>query len=563
MTSGRVQTAESFQGTLSARFVIAVILILSGYLAIEVLYTHRFPLNVDEYQGAADVLRLADELPYRDFTPYKTVLGYYVQLPVMTSVDDPFDAMLRTRLAMAVLVAITLFIASMVLARWFRPPAVLLALSLLVCMSTFLERSAELRVDMLTAIPGLFALLLLMRGRHVLAGVLCALSFLISQKGIYYIFASEAVFAWMLVRGGGVRRAIRSAAFFSTAVFATIMAYALAWSSVSSLAEIFVAMFINPQRHALGDHYFIRERFWRQILSRDPWFALLAVAAIVLMVFESKRSRRDPLLEVLFPYSIVFFAFGIWHKQPWVYYFVILLPTAFVLHAWLFDRVWTPMRLDPLHRRAIIAVTLLLAVAVPLSRLGTTLDRDLSLQRGTFRLVQATVAEDEEYLAGLRMVPGVTHAAPDVLGFLDTSRNLELLRRREHFHARVVERLRNAPVKAIVTSYRTKALPSLIRDYLASQYLPWWGAVQLYAPTIPCGAFELKFDGHYEVIGTRTVTIDERVRRPGDSLRLRAGQHTAECTEPFRLRWFDPSLVDEFPPGARTDEDLYPSMYDF
>src|SRR6266849_5352658 len=60
-----------------------LILLLLSYLGIESVYIVGFPLIMDEFATAACVYRTIDQLvPYRDYVPYKTVLGYYLQLPI-------------------------------------------------------------------------------------------------------------------------------------------------------------------------------------------------------------------------------------------------------------------------------------------------------------------------------------------------------------------------------------------------------------------------------------------------------------------------------------------------
>ena len=58
------------------------------YLGIELLYITRVPYNADEVNVAGKIYRLKSEIPYVDFRPYKTVLGFYVQLPILFFSDD-------------------------------------------------------------------------------------------------------------------------------------------------------------------------------------------------------------------------------------------------------------------------------------------------------------------------------------------------------------------------------------------------------------------------------------------------------------------------------------------
>ena len=164
-------------------FTPALALLCFVYLGIEFVYIARLPFVMDEFQGASEVYRLMSEIPYVDFKPYKTVLGYYLQLPPMLLSDDPWRQMMLVKQAMALATAGSIFLAARMLLRHFSSLSVFLATLMLVLMSTFLERSASLRVDMLTSLFGLFGLICLLDRRVLAAGVLAGLSFLVSQKG--------------------------------------------------------------------------------------------------------------------------------------------------------------------------------------------------------------------------------------------------------------------------------------------------------------------------------------------------------------------------------------------
>ena len=70
------------------------------------------------------------------------------------------------------------------------------------------------------------------------------------------------------------------------------------------------------------------------------------------------------------------------YTQPWPYFFVLLLPTFFVLHAHFFDSWRNPPR-------PAIAVIVLFGVIVPALRIPVALRRDNSYQRYNVRLATA------------------------------------------------------------------------------------------------------------------------------------------------------------------------------
>ena len=135
-------TARSDHGTIPARsegttwldrgfpWIAAAICLV--YLWVALTYVLRIPLSMDEFQGAHDVYALRGKLPYVDFTPYKTVLGYYVQLPFMMLGDDSWARLIWVKRGMAAINALVLFVVARSLGRVIERGAVLLSLAALV-----------------------------------------------------------------------------------------------------------------------------------------------------------------------------------------------------------------------------------------------------------------------------------------------------------------------------------------------------------------------------------------------------------------------------------------------
>ena len=161
-----------------------------AYAVIETIYVTGLPLVMDEFQGAAAVHKLTTGIPYRDFMPYKTVLGYYIQLIPFVFPGTVWDKLMYIKWEMVIINTLAIFFAAQMLAKHFHRAAVFLATLLLISMSTFLERSGALRVDMLTAWFGLFSLLFMLDKKMIVSGILVSLSFLVSQKGAYYAISA-------------------------------------------------------------------------------------------------------------------------------------------------------------------------------------------------------------------------------------------------------------------------------------------------------------------------------------------------------------------------------------
>ena len=147
-------------------------------------------------------------------------------------------------------------------------------------MTNFLERSFEVRVDMLSTLLGLFSLLLLLGRRFVFAGVLCGLCFFFSQKGVYYILSTEAALAaWVIVKRD--RSSLGDAVRLNLAMLAVLAAYMGAWSVLSSLSSVSFATFVTPRFVAFTDIYDNLNYYWLQTLSRNPFFYAIALVHLL------------------------------------------------------------------------------------------------------------------------------------------------------------------------------------------------------------------------------------------------------------------------------------------
>src|SRR5688572_12657595 len=102
---------------------------------------------MDEFDGASDAYQLLSVTPYRDFRPYKTDLGYYLELPPLLVTSDVWTGLMLSKAWLAAINAAAIFSATVTLAMLFSPVAALTGQVLLISVTTFLERSSELRVD--------------------------------------------------------------------------------------------------------------------------------------------------------------------------------------------------------------------------------------------------------------------------------------------------------------------------------------------------------------------------------------------------------------------------------
>jgi hypothetical protein len=530
------------------------------YFAIQLAYLTRLPLVMDEFDGANEAYRLLDLTPYQDFRPYKTVLGYYLQLPPLLFTSDAWTGLLLSKGWLAAINTLAIFAATLSLATIFAPGAALVGQVLLISMTTFLERSSEIRVDMLTAWVGLASLLLLLRREWVAAGLVAGLSFLVSQKAAYAIVAGGAAAGAYWLFEARDRRGFRDLVAFNVATLAVIAAYILAWSLVSSPWTVFSATFLSHGDIAFADMYDL-ERHWTTTLEKNPLFYWGAAAGLVALAVARWRGAVGATHLVTVVYGSVLFALCRWHKQPWPYFFVILIPALMVVHVAVADmllrfrRQWLP---------AAAGMALVLGVAWPFSYLPGVLARDSSYQRRVIRLAASILDEQDTYLAGNDLVYNGRQAhaalrrlsASDVraIGQWEPAR-LDAL----------IGELEVARPKLVIRDYRIVGLPAPIGAYLSSRFDVGWGSVWTYAPVVAAGAsqFDIWFDGEYRVESPGDAVIDDQSFAPGAVITLRRGGHRNASASPVRLRLQVPQLAGYSGPVPGGASPLFRGVYDY
>jgi hypothetical protein len=551
----------------SERFRLSVLLVVFFYCALEAVYVARLPIVMDEFDGAYEAYRLRTSVPYRDFAPYKTVLGYYIEVLPSFVARNVWGRVMAVKFELVLINALLLVLAAFFMQRFVERSAIVVALLLLVVCSTFLERSAELRVDMLTGWAGLLSFLCLLDRRFALAGILCGTSFLISQKGIFYCIAANAALVLYGIFIERSRSNLAALIGFDLAATATVGAYLAFWSALSSPRTVVSATFTSAAAAALNTAYVIRGHFWWQILSRNPMYFVLAALALWRLGLALAHKRSGWVEACTAVFAAVVLAQAIAYPQPWPYFFVLLLPVLFVLHAVYFDALCRSRPDLPfgMSRPGALAVVLL-GVIYPMARVPVALARDNAYQRYNVELASAILQPGDTYLAGTDII----------------SDRQQTLLRLERLDAVALGRLRAAnahqsndliaavdrhPPKLLIGNYRLYNLPPPLLAYIGMHYSRVSGSIFGYAPIAPGGRsmVRLAFSGRYRIDSPSPdrVTIDGRQFRSGEYVPLAEGLHSLTASQPVRLRliperfeeWLDPRFLDE--------RDFYPSVYDY
>jgi hypothetical protein len=519
------------------RFGLGVVLCALAYLMVQVIYISTLPLVKDEFQGAIQVYRASQGIPYVDYWPYKTVLGYLIQVPGLIIPEDIWSRILGIKYEMALINTAALVLAAIMLTRHFSKRSVLIGLLLWICMSTFLERSSALRVDMLTAWAGFFSLLFLLRERPLVAGLLCGIGFLISQKGLYFALSGGAAMAFTWAFAERTKDTANRVGLFVAATLLPIALYVLFFTSLApSVDDVLGRIFFRHRRQVFADYFPDARAYWWQTLGRNPLFYGLALWGLLRLTWRGHTGARSthftPILSI---YTLVLTGLCIWHKQSWPYFFVFLIPTAVLSITCLFDSApWAGFSSSRLR----LALALFLgigAVAYPLTRIPTVLKRDNGAQKNAVRIADHVLDADDVYFAGTEMV--FDRVQPKEFRWID-----RVVMAKLHWGdvpART-RRFMSAGIKLYISSDRSDKLPAPMRAYLQRDFDHLHGNVFIYCPLITPNRPQAKFvfPGNYLLKGRDgegPIHVDWVQKKSGDEITLQPGWHHFKATQPIRV----------------------------
>jgi hypothetical protein len=298
-------------------------------------------------------------------------------------------------------------------------------------------------------------------------------------------------------------------------------------------------VFVGPRRIAFEPLYASLSTFWFQTLERNPIFYALGLAAVVLLA-PRRRAAGDTPTQRLWAYALALTALCLWHKQPWPYFFVILIPTVWVLGAAVLDRCAGLARWWSMALGAMVVIAALASLA---TRVPVVLSRSSAAQRRVVDGATAYLGAGDTYLAGTELFWRNRHM--DVLSWLDQPRLAAVARDPEP----ALAELRAHPPRLLVDNYRLDRLPQVVRDALQVSYAAVGGNLIVYAPQLPevLAAVSFAYGGLYRVIGAGRVRVDSgRWIRSGETTSLSAGPHLVEASGGARLAsWCDAAVFVE------------------
>ncbi|RUT96007.1 hypothetical protein EOD23_31385, partial [Mesorhizobium sp. USDA-HM6] len=337
---------------------------------------------------------------------------------------------------------------------------------LLLCFSNFMERVFRTIAEPLAVFFAVAALLVVLRARElegrqlVAAGVLSGLSFLATQKALYFNLALGlglvADAALMRRYASGMARG----AWLVLGWTVPIIAYCFIFGGADPIpiARNLVFGPIEIATRGDGDYGGLR-RFVFQTLARNYVLYVFCFAGMTLSLMRIMKLDERRRIALIFSVVVTVLVFA--HDQPWPYVFIMALP---------FMSLWSLTLLDGIAARArylrIAWIALATAMAISFVANLLYLRIDNAAQLELVAHAESLLAPNERYFDGVGMLPN--RMEPTTL-WLDKHYVLKTLRESGHSEAYSV--LSKSRPKVILWSYRMDYIYPVVAPLILNSYV--------------------------------------------------------------------------------------------
>ncbi|TIQ36821.1 MAG: hypothetical protein E5X48_07550 [Mesorhizobium sp.] len=441
----------------------------------------------------------------------------------------------------------------------------LIIVLLLLCFSNFMERVFRTIAEPLALFFAVAALLVILRARElkgrqfVAAGLLSGLSFLATQKSIYF---NVALGLGLVADAALMRRyttgAVRGA-WLVLGWTVPIVAYCFIFGGTDPV-PIARNLIFGPLEIAArggGDYGGLR-RFVVQTLARNYVFYVFCFAGMALSLTQIMKIDERRRIALIFSVVITMLVFA--HDQPWPYVFIMALP---------FMSLWSLTMLDGIatHTRYLRLAWIALATAMAISFVANLfyLRFDNTAQLELVARAEALLAPDERYFDGVGMLPN--RMEPTTL-WLDKHYVLKTLRESGRSEAYSV--LSKSPPKLILWSYRMDYIYPVVAPLILNSYVRVAPNLRIAGARLHPGErriFEVPIAGSYALYGADGIPLPGQVEIDGAVLdppfHLTTGPKTIVLRNGAGEALLLPtgSYAGHFKPGG-DNEFLFDGVYD-
>ncbi|WP_434722980.1 DUF7055 domain-containing protein [Mesorhizobium sp. RIZ17] len=435
----------------------------------------------------------------------------------------------------------------------------------LLCFSNFMERIFRTIAEPLAVFFAVAALLVVLRARElkgwplVASGILSGLSFLATQKAVYFNFALGLGLVGDAALRGRYAAGVARGTWLILGWTVPIVVYCFIFGGADPV-PVARNLFFGPIEIATrgGADYGGLRRFVLQTLARNYVLYVFCFAGMALALAQIMKLDERRRIALIFSVVITVLVFA--HDQPWPYVFIMALP---------FMSLWSLALLDGIANRVryLRIAWIALATAVSISFVANLLYLriDNAAQLELVARAESLLAPDERYFDGIGILPN--RMEPTTL-WLDVHYVLKTLRESGRSEAYSV--LSKSPPKLILWSYRMDYIYPVVAPLILNSYVRIAPNLRIAGVLLQSGErkiFDVPIAGSYALYNEDGSQLSGRVEVDGKVLappvQFSTGPKTVILHDPAGEALLLPtgSYAGRFKPGKDNDL-LFDGVYD-
>ncbi|NBX85308.1 MAG: hypothetical protein EBQ95_06865 [Gammaproteobacteria bacterium] len=521
------------------------------YFLIEWIYIHYNAMTMDDLWLTYHNLEYLHHLPYRDFSPYKTVLGYYLLLPPLMIYPDTtgIASFIHIKLWLVCLNTLGLIALSLWMQKFYTTRAICLTMGLMIFSHVFIFSSSEVRVDFLSFICATASVFLIYENRFFKSGLCIGLGFCICQKIIWFLLATQCAFTML----GFIQERnwvyFKKVLYFHIGFCMLLFAYICFWTSISNLRTVLQSIFIEP--YLLNTtHYNLNFFQLRVVNFSNHFYWIMFIAFSIYYLW--RYAKPTPIFEIT--YTIVICFFILTAKMPFNYLYMAFIPMLCILIPKTIMAMDEHQYLKFLNKDFGIMIAILLlfqALCFHFFITPTWVIVDGHFQAYMMQMANELLEPSDQYLAGNFLLPqkkqgvsGIRHLDSSVILYLHTQypdlypvMELKSLYYAPTSTSKIVADIQKNPVKLYIDNPQFHHMIKILQPFLHQQYQHFWGSIFLYAPVVNAGKqdVEIKFTGLYRIQSSTPIQLNGHGYAANTYIHLHKTHYQSNASSSYRL----------------------------
>jgi hypothetical protein len=525
-------------------FYVPLIGIILLYFILEWLSIHQKALCNDDFWLTYHNIEYLKGIPYRDFPPYKSVLGYYAFLPglLWSPHLHGITPFIHMKLWITCLNIMGLLSISVWMRKFYPPKAILFTLLTIILSPMFLYSSTQIRVDFLAYLFASCSVLLIKEKRYFWSGICLGIGFCICQKTIWFLSAMQLALGLQWVLQYRNKIYFKNILHFNIGFLLVLSAYIGFWSYQSHIDVVLKSLFIEP--YILnGVSFYQKNTALKQFIfvNNHIWIILLCIA----LVYEIFFAKPKAIFEITYTASL--FLILLMCKQPFFYLFLALVPGLLAL----FPKTLTNLEnQDPLTLSWLNFSPFLILFIINLSYIYPQISAT-SYQDYNIQMAQDLLGPHDTYMAGnfilidkKQSISGLKHLDGPEVDYINhpDKQLLPIMRLSSLYYAptsiqKIINDVQISPPKIYIDNKNFHDLSPKFQRFLQTQYQHFWGSIFVYAPAVAAGqqVVHIHHAGVYKIQSEHAISLHGYTYAPNMTIHLKKQPYTSQAKSNYRL----------------------------